>query len=64
MGLREEPELTSTVLCVERISYKHQLSIKKPMANELRQGNRRWDTGKKRGLWEIVREEREILETC
>lgn len=37
MGLREEPELTSTVLCVERISYKHHLSIKKPMANELRQ---------------------------
>jgi hypothetical protein len=33
---------------VQQIAHKQHLSIKKPMANELRQGNRRWDTGRKR----------------
>jgi hypothetical protein len=44
------------LLNVERISYKHYLSIKKPMGNELREekGGGQWQ--KKRGFWEISRE--------
>jgi hypothetical protein len=45
---------------VERISYKHYLSIKKLLVNELRQeiGGGTL-AGKERGFWEIVRDKRE-----
>lgn len=41
----------------ERISYKHHLSIKMLMANELMHKSRRWSIGRKRVFWEIAQKE-------